>query len=127
MPIRFRDFLSARGENVIHDWLHTLPVKERSKINSILNHLESLSTLSGSPFTHKMDGTDHIFEVVADANKRAFRLLFFYGPGTDNATLVIGTEKKNDRLIPPGALSTAEARRGLVLSGKNRTEEHDVS
>ena len=127
MSIVFHDFISARGENVIHAWLHGLGVKERQKINSIIEHLESEKNLSGSPFTHKMDVTDHIFEVIADARGKAFRPLYFYGPEKGQATLVIGTEKKNDRLIPANAIETAEKRRELVLTKRNETVEHDIS
>ena len=127
MPIRFRDFVNGRGDNVIHDWLHSLDSKARAKVNSILAHLETEETLTGSRYTHKMDGTDHIFEVIVDTKGLALRPLFFYGPSKGEATLVIGAEKKNDRLIPPDALEIAERRRAQVLNGQNETRDHDVS
>jgi len=127
MPIwTFSDYVSARGFNEIHEWLHSnqVPKEARAKINA------RITTLRGFPIFPEVyfsayKGWDEIYELRVTYANVQYRPLGFYGPTQREFCLLIGGIEKGK--IPKTLLDAAEARRKYVLADPNRRCPHDFS
>jgi hypothetical protein len=108
----FYDFVERT--NLIHDWLHTLPVLVTVKFNKCLLHLEGLGPGEWKrPLVDEVCGG--LFEIRTSMNHIQYRLLGCHGPGQRNATLLHGCIKPGRRVLEADC-NTALARMALVYT-----------
>ncbi len=112
----FYDY-TEEGDNVVHAWLNTLPVKVKQKLNRLLEHLEALPVGSWKrPVVETLTGEcDGLFEIRTSRSGIRYRLLGWHGPVRRRPTLLHGFAKKGAK-VPPAECSTALARKELVES-----------
>jgi hypothetical protein len=118
----FYDFVDTRGVNLIREWLNSLPVKARAKINARMLFMRAMpkwpeqyvSALTGWPELVE-------FRVVYAGNQ--YRPLGFYGPKRREFTLVYGAIEKGK--LPKRVLETADENRKIILADTSRVREHE--
>jgi hypothetical protein len=120
-----RDYLDARGKNVVHEWIISLPFAAQAKIDSILLILQARKVWPPQ-YVSALRGYDQIQEIRVVSGGVQYRPLGCYGPERRDFTLLIGSIEKGDKL-PKGDCQTAVERRKAILSGRGRTCEHDFS
>lgn len=125
----FRDFVSARGENLIHTWLHSKEVsaKARAAINVQLEVLKSVRTLERPAAGFLTRGECRgLIEIRVKVDRVQYRPLAYYGPEDGQVTLLVGAREKGDEFDPPNACTTAHERIKQLQSGRATTREHDA-
>ena len=126
----FHDFISARGENVIHTWLHSkaVPKEARAEINLQIELLKNVLNLE-RPAVGKLHGPEcqGLIEIRVKVRGVQYRPLGYYGPADGQVTLLIGAKEKGGRLEPRTACTTAHERIRQLETGRASTREHDVS
>jgi len=122
----FFDFISERGENDIHRWLHGADVTNaaRAKINA------RIATLRGFPqmpeqYISAYVGWPKLLELRIVSNGVQYRPLGFYGPERGQFTLVVGGIEKGR--IPKRLLEVGDERRKIVMADARRIVPHDFS
>lgn len=129
----FRDFVSERGENVIHSWLHgrSFPVAARAEINDLIQLLERRDV---GRFT-RADGVGDLrrecrglIELRVKVGGVQYRPLGYYGPGDRIVTLLAGATERDRQLTPVDVCATAIARITWVKENAGRySREHDLT
>lgn len=128
MPYLLYDFLDARGENVILQWLKSLQKEQLAKVNAKLKLLaQNGDGLFPSLLTPAV-GSKHIREIVV-SGKVAIRLLLCRGPfflerECFEYTLLLGAFERDNRYVPKNAVAKAEENREIVLADSTRRIEH---
>lgn len=126
----FRDFVNARGENVVHTWLHGIPAAARAEINDLIMLLE-LRTVdqfsredSVGLLRRECRG---LLELIVKVEKVQYRPVGRYGPGRKVVTLLGGANERDGHLTPPDICKTTLARSLLLESDPERYScEHDI-
>lgn len=126
MGSEFTFYDYVEGTNLVHEWLNTLPVSVRVKLNNRLLHLEAVGpgewrrslvdTLTGA--------CKGLFEVRTSREGIQYRLLGCHGPGRREPTLLYGFIKPGKEVLRAHC-HKALARKELVYAsvGSHR-EQH---
>jgi hypothetical protein len=123
---QFFDFLSARGENLIHQWLNS-----RNGAGGAKAKIQArIFALQGSPvfpdqFFSAYKGWDDIYELKVVFGGIQYRPFGCYGPGRRKFTLLVGGIEKGR--VPKSLLAVADDRRRTVLADPSRVAPHDFS
>jgi hypothetical protein len=105
---KFKNFVSERGENVIREWIKTLPKKVQFKIDGRIKYLQTVEELK-YPYVEKWAGVPDLFEVRVTFSGVQYRMLGCYGPGR-TFILLTGAVEKDWKLEPRSAEDTATTR-----------------
>lgn len=121
----FRDFMDARGVNLIRRWTDTLPGAAQAKVDTIILLLQA-SPIWPWPqqYFSSLRGYKGIYELRAGSSGVQYRPLGCYGPAAREFTLLIGSIEKGGKL-PKGDCEAAVERSKLILIDRGRTCEHD--
>ncbi len=125
MPIwSFWDFVSIRGVNEIHRWLHSdaVPAKARAKINARIISLQGFALFPDQYFS-ALKGWDDLYEMRVGFSGVEYRPIGCYGPMGRQFTFLIGAIEKGE--IPRRLLETADDRRKLIHADPKRIERHN--
>ena len=124
--LTFRDYVD-RGTNVIHEWLHSCPVKVRQKINVRIIYLSTGVQPLGMPNARLLHGSEceGLLELRIEFNHVQYRPIGYCGPSAQTVTLLLGAIEKNNRL-PNGTCTRGRNRMANVESDPERyTCEHN--
>ena len=122
----FMDYLEARGDNPIHDWLsdrRQVPMKAKARIDRILLQLAGTASWT-RPLTSNLDGYPGIIEIRIRWMNTQYRLLGCRGPGHRQFTLLFPATEQGDRFVPSRAPEIATNRMATVLNDRSRVREH---
>lgn len=120
----FYDYVE--GTNLVHDWLNTLPVSVKVKLNKRLFHLEAVGPGEWRrSFVDTLTGTcKGLFEVRTSKAHIQYRLLGCHGPGDRKPTLLYGCTK-TDKKVPKSDCDRALARKERVYANaESYREQH---
>jgi hypothetical protein len=122
----FLDFVSVRGENLIHSWLNSpgVPAQAKAKINARIVALQGFSIFPEQYFS-AYRGWDDLYELRVSFGGVQYRPFGFYGPERRQFCLLAGGVEKGK--IPKSLLEVAEARRKIVIANPSQTCRHDFS
>lgn len=125
---QFFDYVDATGRNPFADWLRGLSVKARAKVNTRIRALETLPRSQWGDYTGAMvgPGWEGIYEIRIRYDRVQLRPLFFYGPGREQATLLMGAQEVGDEIEPRSARTTCQVRR-REAEGGNHGVRHSFS
>ena len=112
----FKNFVSERGENVIREWIATLPKKVRFKIDGRIRYLQTVDELQ-YPYVEKWTGVRDLFEVRVGFSGVQYRMLGCYGKER-TFILLVGAVEKDWKLEPRSAEDTAIGRMSLIAEEK---------
>jgi hypothetical protein len=122
----FLDYLDRNGENLILEWLNSLPARAKAKINAVIRGLEFEPRLA-MPDAKVLEGDcKGLFELRVTSEKVQYRPLCCYGPNRQQVTILLGAIEKGSRFEPLEACAIA-LRRKAHISDDARTCEHDIS
>lgn len=123
----FRDYLTAEGENVISDWLNSLPKAVKVKINARIRYFERLEELE-PPQVRPLKGLcAGLLELrIYGPDKVQYRPLCCLGPGDRDVTILMGAIEKGGKFVPLSACSTAQQRKSEIAE-RRRTCEHQFN
>lgn len=118
----FLDYYNQRGDNEIHDWLNSLPLPAKAKINARIFALQGFSIFPEQYFSayKRWPGLYELRVVYANVQYRPFG---FYGPGRGQFTLLVGGIEKGS--VPKGLLERADDRRKTVEASPDRAKPHN--
>lgn len=132
MPKRVYDFINAKGENVIANWLDGLGKGLLGRMRSKLEVL--LTAESDLPPKMLTDTKEAQIKELRVNSNEALRLLLCKGPDpqlkNDEFTLLFGAKERDKRYQPRDALALAESNRQLVLqnpTAHRKLREKDVN
>jgi len=114
------------GTNLVHDWLNTLPVPVKAKLNNRLLYLEALGPGQWNrPLVETLTGAcSGLFEVRTSRAHIQYRLLGCHGPGDREPTLLYGFIKTVRRVSKAhGDEALARKERVYASAGSHR-EQH---
>lgn len=119
----FYDFVDGRGNNLIRQWLTSIPSKAAAKIDTRILFMRDIP-IWPEQYVSALVGWPELIElrVVCDGNQ--YRVLAFYGPGGQReVTLVLGAIEKGR--LPRRVLEAADENRKIVLTDRRRIREHE--
>ena len=119
------DFVNARGENEIRDWICSLPPRAQAKVDQRLLVLRAYQ-IWPLQYVSALKGYADIYEFRIVAFGVQYRPLGCYGPGEREYTLLVGAIEKGGKL-PTGTCEIAVARRKIILQDRNRVRDHEFS
>ena len=92
MGAEFTFYDYREGTNLVHDWLNTLPIPVKAKLNKWLLYLEATALGQWKrPQVETLTGAcSGLFEVRASRGHIQYRLLGCHGPGDRGPTLLYG-------------------------------------
>lgn len=108
MAWRFLDYINARSENEIRDWLISLPKKAQAKIDRMILVLQAYEGSWPPQYVSALKGYEGIYELRVVASGVQYRPLGFFGPGDREFTLLIGAVEKG-RLVTKGLRNSGQA------------------
>ena len=120
-----RDYLDARGINVVCEWTNSLPFAAQAKIDSILVILQARKVWPPQ-YVSALTGYPQIHEIRIVSGGVQYRPLGCFGPGRREFTILLGSIEKGGKL-PKSDCAVAVERRKAILNGKGQTCEHDFS
>lgn len=119
----FLDFLDGRGENTIRQWLDSLPLKPRAKINTRLLFMRS-APIWPEQYVSSLTSWPDLVELRIVSSGDQYRPIGFFGPGKREFTLVLGAIEKGK--LRARTLEVADANRKIVAAtGRSRIVEHE--
>ncbi len=92
-PWTFYDFLDSRVNNLIREWLDSLPEKATAKIDARILYMRSIRVWP-EQYVSALVGWPNLFELRVVSAGSQYRPLFFYGPNRGGITLVHGAIEK---------------------------------
>jgi hypothetical protein len=119
MNWKFKVFLKDNGENVMDEWLETLPFEDQAKIEARITLLKA-TPIGITHYFDKYHKSKNIYEIRINGNRVKYRPLGFQGPGKGVFTLLMGAKERDGKLVPNQAIRTAEQRCVLVMSNPGR-------
>ncbi len=126
---RFWDFTQAVN-NAIEDWYNDeLSENAQNLFNSILKinrKVENPTQWGDLKFLKGKAGRERIWELRFYCDKRAYRVLGYFGPERKQATLLIGCYHKQGVYEPADALDTAIKRKKMLEEGRASFSERQV-
>ncbi len=122
------DVGGGRVRNTIAEWMDSIGVRPKAKINAILKNLSETPQTEWhrSRAAEKLKGQGDLWEIKAFASDIQWRPIGFFGPDRGTFTLLVGAIEKDRRLLPPTVLATAQARKASVLADPKRHRRHHV-
>jgi len=120
-PWTFFDFLDIRGNNLIRPWIDSLPLQAAAKIDARMIFMCSIR-IWPEQYVSALVGWPELFEFRIVSAGSQYRLLFFYGPGRGEVTLVHGTIEKGK--LSKGTLAYADGNRKFATASRERIAEH---
>lgn len=121
-----RDFVSARGENLIAAWLRMLPIAARVEISTSITLLEQTERLDRPQVGLLRNECEGLLELRVKVNNVQYRPIGYYGPQQREITLLVGAVEKGRKFVPPTACSIAFSRIQLLKEGRASTCEHEL-
>ena len=123
--MRFRDFVSPNGKNVIHDWLHGKKGRRvRADINTFLIQLSTYDIIPDQ-FISSVRSYPGLVELKLYFNRTQYRPLGIYQPGQVILLLAIAIER-GDEWEPPNVCRTAmDRRREFERDTEGRSSDHN--
>ena len=122
-PWKFYDFLDSRGNNLIREWLDSLPAKASAKIDARIAMMSAVRGVWPEQYVSALVGWPEIFELRIVSAGAQYRPICFYGPRRGEVTLVYGAIEKGT--LPRGTLNNAYKNREIVMDDRTRITEHD--
>jgi Phage derived protein Gp49-like (DUF891) len=122
--IQIRDYLDERGTNPICTWMASQSEKARGAIEARLVWMSTTPIPWATQYVYKLKDQDPIWEVRVKHSSQQYRPLGYFGPGSDQFTLLIGAKEKSGRFEPAEAVKTAKVRVGRLKKGQSKTCEH---
>src|SRR4051812_5250759 len=122
----FRDFVGPSGENVIREWLQSLPTAARAKIQARIQYLEVTALLEPQYIKALKGPCAGLIELRIVFKGMQYRPLGCHGPGDHEITLLLGALERGGRFEPLSACATGLARKAQMHQ-QGRTCEHDFS
>ena len=122
----FKVFVSARGRNVIAEWLGSLPIDARYRIRLHFDFMMGLKDWS-RPYAAKLKGKkyDPIWEIRFTWNKFQYRPLGCFGPDDGDFTILIGAIEKSKGVFKPrNAPETAKERCLLIREDRRYVNDY---
>ncbi|MDP2927634.1 MAG: type II toxin-antitoxin system RelE/ParE family toxin [Candidatus Omnitrophota bacterium] len=107
-------FIDERGDNLVRDFIESLPVKERAKVFAYISELKKQGNNLRRPMAGYLE--NGIYELRPRDNRIFY---FFYLKG--NAVLVHAINKRT-REIPRNDLNLCLKRKGLIEAGYDHIE-----
>jgi len=120
----FCDFVDGSGNNVIHDWLQTIPKKAKQKFNKQLDYLEATPLgMWSRPFVDTL--SDELFEVRVRLGTQQYRILGAH-TGAQRMPILLYCFIKPDRKVPEKDCDRAKLRleQFLVYPAKHMVEHN---
>jgi len=115
----FKVFISERGDDVFEEWLSTLPIKARVKIEKRITYLE-IEKRWTRPYFAKLMGYTNLFEIRVVFDSIQYRPIGRKGPGESEFTILVGAIESGDSFVPREALNIADRRSKLIDSNKEK-------
>jgi hypothetical protein len=119
-----KDFVDARGVNVIREWLQGLPTAARVKINVRIQYLEATAHCEPQYASQLRGECAGLMEIRIVASNVQYRPLGWYGPERREFTLLFGAIEKGNRLEPRSACAIALERK-TQIGERGRTRDHE--
>lgn len=113
----------GENESDVDDWIKNLPPKAHTKMDHIINNLESIRDWTRTGFFSPLTGYNKINEIKVSHRGEEYRPLGCYGPGNNEFTILIGAKEQGDRFNPISAPLIAVKRR-KILEGRELTHEY---
>jgi hypothetical protein len=128
MPWRFKNFVDDRGENAIYAALLAMAIKDHSRLNAFIRHLEAQSIFDARDVEWLEGECDGLIALCINIRGVQHRPLGYLGPGPRELTLLLRCTEKNNRYKPPSYCGIGQRRRALVESDPMRyTCDHDFT
>ncbi len=119
---RFRTYVSSSGRCDVQESLDALDVTGQVKFEVELKYLAvALPSEWHEPRARKLGGHKGLYEIRFKAGQVQQRPIGFFGPGSDEFTILVWATHKQNVYKPAKALDTAAARRKAVLEGAATT------
>lgn len=113
----FWEFLSDRGQGVIHAWLDGLEPGVKAELDDLLVALQGRPPEEWRrPIVAPVTGahSNGLFKFRFKIAKVVYRPIFFYGPDRHEVTLLAGATERDMELLPPGICKIAQRRKRLI-------------
>ncbi len=117
------DYITARGENDIRDWIAHQPKKAQAKIDTILRYL-GITRIWPPQYVSALTNCEGILEVKIVSSGVQYRPLGYYGHAPREFTLLVGAVEKGGKLKPRNACTIAQNRRREVDADRRRAVPH---
>ena len=118
---KFYDFLSARGDNLIRQWLDTLPDKASAKIDARIWYMRAMP-IWPDQYVSALTGWPGLIELRVGSAGNQYRPLGFYLSRREFVIVLGATEKGK---LPKRVLQVAYDNRNIVIADRNRIREHE--
>jgi len=118
-----KSFVTARGIDVIQEWIESLPIKAQVAVDQRITFL-ALKGYWYRPYAHKLKGYDGIWEIIIQQENVQYRPLGCFGPGEKVFSLLIGAKEKNNKFEPKGAPKIAEKRKKMIFQKEGYLNEY---
>jgi hypothetical protein len=127
MPLRIIfDFLSARGESVVHEWAKKLGKRDRVVLDQKLDLLQKGGPNNCPGLVGPVNG-GHVYKLKAKGNVM-LRPMLCKGPPQNKEheyTLLLGAIEKDSVLIPEDAIQRADENRRILVADPGRRRQHE--
>lgn len=117
----FYDFCDSRGNNLIREWLDSLPEKASAKIDTRILFMRAIRVWPEQYVSSLTDWPGLVeLRIVSAGNQ--YRPLGFYGPERHEFTIVLGAVEKGK--LRPKTLELADENRKIALRDRRRIIPH---
>jgi hypothetical protein len=120
---KFYDFLSARGDNLIRQWLDSLPDKASAKIDARILYMRAVPVWP-EQYVSAITGWPGLVELRVGSAGNQYRPLGSYLPGRE-FVLVLGAIEKGK--LPKRVLQVAYDNRNIAITDRSRIREHEFT
>lgn len=123
----FRDYVDQRGQNLVRQWLDSLPIAAQLKIDTYIRYLEITPNLQ-RPYIAALKGKyNKLLEIRVLSQNIQYRPLAFHGPKRYQITILFGAIEKGDQFEPKSACDIAYSRMAIVNANETRSCEHEYN
>jgi hypothetical protein len=120
---KFYDFLSTRGDNLIRQWLDSLPDKASAKIDARILYMRAVPVWP-EQYVSAIRGWPGLVELRIGSAGNQYRPLGSYLPGRE-FVLVLGAIEKGK--LPKRVLQVAYDNRNIAITDRSRIREHEFA
>ena len=115
--------------NFIADWMETIGVRPKAKINGILKNLSETppEEWHKTKAAEKLKGQDDLWEIKAFASNVQWRPIGVFGPGQGTFTILAGAKEIGRKLLPLTVLKIAQRRKANLQNDPPRHRRHHVN
>lgn len=122
--MRFLDYVSPAGNNLIAEWYCGTSVESRAMLDALLDVLSKKKEWTAPEFKHLGDG---LGEIRWKCDGKQHRVIGSWQNEPSGFWLLIGCTHKQKIYSPPDAIATAGKRlRGILNEKKGRVEQHEI-